>query len=183
MQNFFSLFFLSLILVPTGAFADSKPVVRDLGQSTTVSFDVELKVISHDDQPTTVYAKIENPYTNPLICALDLALPTRRYGNDGVFNLSQTDVLVFPKGTFDSEPFAQVYLAGLPQHADVAAVSGMILEKSASCRGWAIGQRLPRRTCMQLAPTFEQSCVAARAAGMRYIPLIRDNLHLGDCGC
>ena len=174
---------MAFFAAPAGVFADSETVIRDLAPYTTVKLDVELKVVPHETSVSEVYARVVNPFTNTILCVLDLSLPVRRRGNDGVFNMSQTDVLVFPQGTFADQAFSQVFLTGIPANTEIAAVSGTILETSASCRGWGMGKRLPRRTCLQLAPNYEQSCVAARSAGMKYIPLVRGNLHMGDCAC
>jgi hypothetical protein len=183
MIRFINKLLLSLLLTGTAAMAESRDKVRDLDPWTMVKLDVVVTPFSQDNGGKSLFAKVENPYSNPMICALDISVPIRRNGNEGVYELSQGDVLIFPEGTNEAELFSRISLPGFPSHTEVALWSDTTFSKAASCRGWGLGQRLPRRTCSQLAPTYEESCIAARSAGLNYIPLIRDHLHLGDCGC
>jgi hypothetical protein len=174
---------LTICALASGSMAHGAGAVRDLNPSKWVTLDVGVTSLRNEIlNNTEVYAKVLNNYTNPITCNIKLVLPTRGVG-EGVTEAYLNDVVVFPSELNADAHSVQIDVPKLQRGESVVNNLALTMPGAAVCRGWKLGQRLPRVTCRYFAPEFEQGCVAARAAGMSYIPIVREHLHLGDCSC
>lgn len=174
--------FLTALLLVLPSFAHAAPLVRDLGPHTITTLDVEIVSFTpQSSHAVEVYAKVLNPYTNPISCTMDLTIPTTAEGAS--FETTLTDIILFPQGVATETESVLVETSQRNEIPRIKNDLNLVLPAAARCRGWRLGQTLPRTTCHYFAPSFEQGCVAARAARMGYISLIREHLHLGDCAC
>lgn len=174
---------LAICALASGSMAHGAGAVRDLNPSKWVTLDVNVTSLRNEIlKNTEVYAKVVNDYTNPITCNIKLVLPTQGSG-EGVTEAYLNDVVVFPRELSRDAQAVQIDVPKLQRGESVINNLALTMAGGAICRGWKLGQRLPRVTCRYFTPEFEQGCVAARAAGMSYIPIVREHLHLGDCGC
>lgn len=157
--------------------------LSDLSPFETKKLDVVLRTIDIGQQTPGVFYDVSMSYTNPIVCDVDVAIPVLKNGSEGIFEISQTDVIIFPPGGFDSSTYYKVDTARLPAGALIQKGIENKLKGAATCQGWPLGKHLPRRVCEILNPQHDQSCRFARQADKNYYPLIRNNLHFGDCGC
>jgi hypothetical protein len=122
---------------------------------------------------------------SPIVCTVDAAIPVTKDGVDGVFEVSQSDVVIFPDSAFPAKRLSyRIDNSRLPADRNVQVGAEVKLPGAAICNGWTLGKRLPRKTCIALNPTHDQLCVMARAAGRDYYPVVQGrDAHIGDCGC
>ena len=163
--------------------ANAAPL-RDLSPFQTVKLDVNLRVVDIGERTPDVFYEVANNFTNSIVCTVDAAIPVTKDGAEGVFEVSQSDVVVFPDSAFPSRLSYKIDESRVPADRTVQLGATVKLDGAATCSGWNLGRRLPRRTCLVLNPNHDQICVNVRAAGKDFYPVVQGrDAHLGDCGC
>lgn len=167
-----------------GAGAAFAEPLNDLSPFQTVKLDVNLRSVDIGEKNAGVYFDVPNNYSNSIICSIDVSVPVTKNGIEGVFEVSQANVLIFPTKGFDYPISYQLNTSQLASNEVVPLGLNQRVVKAATCTGWTLGKRLPRRTCQTLNPNHDQFCVNIRAAGRDYYPVVQGkDAHLGDCGC
>jgi hypothetical protein len=181
MRNTFLLIASSVMMFPAGATAEQ---IKDLSPFETVKLDVELKTLDTAEPASAIFYSVANNYSNSIICSVDVSVPVTKDGVEGFFEVSQSDVVIFPFTGFSQPLSYRIDSSKIPANRVVQPGIATRLKGAATCSGWSLGQRLPRRTCLALNPNHDQICANVRSAGRDYYPVIRGlNAHLGDCGC
>lgn len=181
-----TVFFVATVLLSTfgGSRLAAAEQLQDLSPYQTVKLDVNLRTLDSGDVPPEIFYDVPNHYTNSIVCSVDLAIPVSKNGVDGVFEVSQTDVVIFPASGFNKPVSYKINRAQIPANRTVRIGFTDRQTQAATCTGWKPGKRLPRRTCLALNPEHDQICVNVRAAGRDYYPVVQgQDAHLGDCGC
>jgi hypothetical protein len=155
--------------------------VNDLSPFKSETFDVKLKTFASETGKVEIFYSIKHNYTNAIICNVDIPVPVFKNNNEGIFEVSQADVVIFPNSAFNTE---------LSYRIDSTKITGNVkypheqnIPSAASCHGWTLGKLLPQKACTTINPLHEQSCETFRKSGKFYYPLLKNDVHLGDCGC
>jgi hypothetical protein len=92
---------------------------------------------------------------------------------------------IFPDSAFPNKRLSyRIDGSRVPTDRTIQIGADVKLVGAATCSGWTLGRRLPRKTCLALNPNHDQICVTTRAAGKDYYPVVQGrDAHLGDCGC
>jgi hypothetical protein len=157
--------------------------LNDLSPYQSVKLDINLRTYQTYDGRSDIFYTVTTPYTNPLICSVDITVPVIKDGIEASVESTQENVVIFPAEAFEKPLSYRVDSFRLPLGRKVQTDLERVYSEAATCRGWSLGKRLPRRTCIELNPKHEESCMHARSSDKTYYPVIRNDLHLGDCGC
>ena len=158
--------------------------LNDLGPRESVKLDLVVKIIETDKREAGIFYNVDTPYSNPVICSVDVPIPVLRGDHSkGIFEVSQSDVVIFPRGEFSKQSAYRIDNSRLGENSQPEIGADSTYKNAAFCEGWQLGDRLPHRACLTLNPNHDESCCLVLQAGSTYYPIVRHGLHLGDCGC